>query len=66
MGKKVKGWLTDYNQCVESVGIWSNSVQMWENTDQNISEYGHFSRSEHRFCKGQISENVYWNLLIFW
>ena len=55
----------DYNHCVESVVIRSNSVQIRENTDQNISEYGHFSGSEHRPCKGKISEKFYRNLLIF-
>ena len=33
---------------IESGEIWSispYSVRMWENTDQNKSEYGHFSRS---------------------
>ena len=25
-----------------------NSVRIWENADQNNSEYGHFLRSEHR------------------
>ena len=38
------------NHCVKNVGIWSYSglysVQMRENTDQNNSKYGHFSRSE--------------------
>ena len=36
--------------CVKSVRIWSYSgpysVQIRENTNQNNSEYGHFSRSE--------------------
>ena len=34
--------------------ISTYSVRMWENTDQNNSEYGHFSRSA--FC--QNSEQV--------
>ena len=29
----------------EILGISPYSVQMWENTHQNNSEYGHFSRS---------------------
>ena len=37
-----------HNNCVKSVRIWSYSglysVRMRENTDQNKSEYGHFSR----------------------
>ena len=41
-----------YVDCVKSVRIWSYydpySVQMQENTDQNNSEYGHFSRSAGR------------------
>ena len=30
---------------MKSVRIWSYSIRMWENADQNNSEYGHFSRS---------------------
>ena len=34
--------------CVKIVHIWSYSyaysVRMWQNTDQNDSEYGHFLR----------------------
>ena len=41
----------DKNHCVKSVRIRSfsvpYSVRMQENTDQKISEYGHFSRSEY-------------------
>ena len=50
------GQLND-NHCVKNVRIWSFlahirtknemiSVQMRENTDQENSQYGHFSRSE--------------------
>ena len=35
-----------FDHCVKSVRIWNYSgpysVRMWENTDQNNSEYGHF------------------------
>ena len=38
------------NHCVKSIRIWSYSgpysVQMQENTDQNNSEYSHFSCNE--------------------
>ena len=32
--------------CVKSGNIQSYSVRMWENTDQNNSEYKQFSRSD--------------------
>ena len=32
--------------CMKSVRMWIFLVQMWEITDQKISEYGHFSRSD--------------------
>ena len=42
-------FLTESYHCVKSVRVQSfsgpYSVQMWENTDQKNSEYGHFSRS---------------------
>ena len=41
------------HHCVKSVHIWSYSgqysVQMWENTDQNNSEYRNFSRISAHF-----------------
>ena len=46
------------NHFVKSVHIWSYSgpysVQLRQNTDQNNSEYGHFSRSQLQglcFCR---------------
>lgn len=32
-------------QCAKSVRIWSYSVRMWENADENNFEHGRFSRS---------------------
>ena len=47
------------SDCVKSVHIRSYSgpylVWMQENTDQNNSKYGHFSRSE-----VNVAENVLW------
>ena len=37
--------------CVENVRIISYSVQIQENTDENNSEYGHFSRKVKLNCK---------------
>ena len=49
-GNENKTILGDFNyHCIKSVRDWSYSgpysVQMWENMDQNNSEYGHLSRS---------------------
>ena len=34
------------NHCVKAVHVRSYSVRMWENVDQNHSEYGQFLRSK--------------------
>ena len=37
--------MQSHRHFVKSVCIWSYSVRMRENADQNNSEYGHFLRS---------------------
>ena len=37
-----------HETCIKSVRIWSYLVWMWENADQNNSEYGHFLLSGNR------------------
>ena len=39
-------------------------VRMWENTDQKISEYGHFSRSDIVSQQRQIGDFVI--IALFW
>ena len=36
---------SNYLHCVKSVSIWSYSVRMQENADQNNSKYGHLLRN---------------------
>ena len=53
----------------ETRSISPYSVRMWENTDQNNSEYGHFSRSDlHSVLLSPVSfplENTYGKYVIY-
>ena len=44
--------------CVKNVHSRSYSVQMWENADQNNSEYRHFYAVPVKFFEVEIDENT--------